>query len=288
MSALTDLMAKYPDEYTMTAQDVRLILTAAGATVPDLLDSYNTWEINGLKQVFDNVPEIPAIVSGQFNYDDQFDTRDMWTLCDGMVILVADMEFTVDGSTFTGFGLNAPVGVDNISVDWGDGNTELFSGDGNLNLLAHTYADSDPYTILVSSGGATEFYCAGDAPGAIHSIVDITTLPSTLINMVFYQQDFDSIDTTLLTSCTIFACISCASLTTINTTGLTSCTTFYCSGCALDVTNVNNALINLEANGLPNGLVALEGQTPAAAPTGAGATAAADLVTNGWTVSTDV
>jgi hypothetical protein len=55
----------------------------------------------------------------------------------------------------------------------------------------------------------------------------------------------------------------------------------------LPVSVVNYILSALDTNGASNGTVKLASQTPAAAPTGSGITAAANLVGKGWTVTTD-
>lgn len=57
--------------------------------------------------------------------------------------------------------------------------------------------------------------------------------------------------------------------------------------CALTVAQVNKILTTLDANGLSDGIVEISGQTPAAAPTGAGAAAVTSLEAKGWIVSTD-
>lgn len=67
----------------------------------------------------------------------------------------------------------------------------------------------------------------------------------------------------------------------------TRCTTFIVQGEALTTTEVNNYLIALDANGLNNGFCELNNQTPAAPPSGAGATAKTNLIGKGWTVNTD-
>jgi len=71
---------------------------------------------------------------------------------------------------------------------------------------------------------------------------------------------------------------------TINFSAMTSLNMY---NNALTVSKVNALLVGLDGNGLLNGSVSLQGQTPAATPTGAGATAAANLVSKGWTVTTD-
>lgn len=66
---------------------------------------------------------------------------------------------------------------------------------------------------------------------------------------------------------------------------LSVCTVFGITG-DITTTDVNNYLIALDANGLSNGTVFLQ-ETPAAPPSGAGATAKTNLQGKGWTVTTD-
>ena len=58
-------------------------------------------------------------------------------------------------------------------------------------------------------------------------------------------------------------------------------------GNSLPTSQVNNILTLLDSFGISNGTVKLEDQTPSAPPTGVGITAASNLVTKGWTVTTD-
>jgi hypothetical protein len=66
-----------------------------------------------------------------------------------------------------------------------------------------------------------------------------------------------------------------------------SVTNIDLSGNALPVATVNDVLQKLLDTGIANGTANLD-QTPDAVPTGAGAVAASDLVTAGWTVTVDV
>lgn len=59
------------------------------------------------------------------------------------------------------------------------------------------------------------------------------------------------------------------------------------SGQGIYDTEINSILIQLDNNGLSNGEAYLQFQTPSAPPFGAGATAAASLISKGWTVITD-
>jgi hypothetical protein len=72
---------------------------------------------------------------------------------------------------------------------------------------------------------------------------------------------------------------------TYGTLDLTACNNFSFNA-DLSVTEVNNFLVALDANGLSGGVCDVR-QIPTAAPTGAGATAKANLIGKGWTVTTD-
>jgi len=83
---------------------------------------------------------------------------------------------------------------------------------------------------------------------------------------------------------------NCTSLTTVpaNVFDNTACIVFNNAflSCALTATSVNNILISIDAAGQSNGTLGLNGGT-SAAPTGAGATAKANLIAKGWTVTTN-
>jgi hypothetical protein len=55
----------------------------------------------------------------------------------------------------------------------------------------------------------------------------------------------------------------------------------------ISIANINQVLIDLDAKGWVNGILACFNQTPSAPPSGAGLTAKASLQAKGWTVNTD-
>ncbi len=61
--------------------------------------------------------------------------------------------------------------------------------------------------------------------------------------------------------------------------------TFESNG--VSVTDINNALVALDTNGVTNGIFSSSTQSPLAAPTGLGAIAKANLISKGWTIATD-
>jgi len=58
------------------------------------------------------------------------------------------------------------------------------------------------------------------------------------------------------------------------------------SGCSLDQTTVDNIINETDANGVLNGTLNLSGGTNSA-PSGASSTALANLISKGWTVTTN-
>lgn len=81
--------------------------------------------------------------------------------------------------------------------------------------------------------------------------------------------------------------IELGNLISIDFTGITNCFVIQLKSNTLSTAEVNNILIALDATGLLNKFLYLELQTPAAPPSGAGATAKTNLIANGWTVTTD-
>ena len=79
---------------------------------------------------------------------------------------------------------------------------------------------------------------------------------------------------------------NCTSLNNIDFSVLSSCTNIDAFNCGLSETTVNTILIALDINGLSSGFVDLSSGT-SIAPTGAGITAAANLITKSWTVNTN-
>lgn len=91
---------------------------------------------------------------------------------------------------------------------------------------------------------------------------------SGLANLTYLECSQD----TLLTSLDITGCVLLATLNAVN--------------CGLDQSSVDNALIELAANGVLNGTVNLSGGT-SVTPSGAATTAILTLAGNGWTVTTN-
>jgi hypothetical protein len=278
-----------------------------------------------------------------------------------------DIEFSVDGSTFANIGVKVPNG-NSITVDWGDGNTDTYTGTGSNQSLTHTYSAPGTYHAAITATGILSFIATTPFI-ANNSLVSIDKLPSTLqvlsistqstfttlnyvalpnlqtfsisqcstfnqlfdissftnVTLFYFQSNtaFDqvidflgltsysdaTIDISPLTSCltfglnnnpqitnldtsslgvfTYFNAKDCSALATMDFTGMNNCINADLRNCALDSSMIDECLVKLDGFGNNNGTLKLEGQTPSAPPSGAGATAKANLIGKGWTVTTD-
>lgn len=162
-------------------------------------------------------------------------------------------DFTINSSTLTTFTY-----TDAILVD-------------ELNLTTPALETLKIYES--SFGGATTF--------------DLSGFPA-LNNVAI--SNCSSIETLDFTPCALLTNIQCknsSALQSIDVSGLPLLEDLAAFNNVLTTANVNSILAALVATGISGGNVNISGQTPAAPPTGQGITDAADLVTDGWTVTTD-
>jgi len=154
-----------------------------------------------------------------------------------------------------------------------------------------------PSVTYVYFGG--QKYSGIDITGAIN----LATLESGPSNFVQFLDGIGSAvnqeiilnDALVLTSITFDVPANLERLTVDNApllisfsaSATTSLSYLRITNAALSQSVVNSILVDLDSHGILNGTVNLSGQTPAAPPSGAGITAAANLVINGWTVTTD-
>lgn len=123
-----------------------------------------------------------------------------------------------------------------------------------------------------------------------NSLTSFPTLTNNLLLQELYLNNNSiagSYNFTLNTALTILN-LSTNSIT--STTGFSSTTGLYnlqIDHNSIPVTDINNALIALDTNGITNGNFISTIQAPLAAPTGLGITAKNNLVGKGWTVLTD-
>ena len=105
-----------------------------------------------------------------------------------------------------------------------------------------------------------------------------------------YDDNVTALNVAVATALTYLDCYTNA-LTTLDVSTNTLLTSLYCSSNALTSVVVNAILAALVAAAVNTGAASLDGQTPAAAPTGQGLTDLATLTTvapgRAWTITTD-
>lgn len=154
-------------------------------------------------------------------------------------------------------------------------------------LTKFIYANATLVNSIVLNSPALEELQVVSAPLNGDTTFDLsafTALQTVKINACPSITTLDFSPCALLTS---IQCKDSPALSSVNINGLILIDTFAASNNILPVSNINAILVALDASGVLNGVCTINGQTPAAAPTGAGATAKANLIANGWTVTTD-
>lgn len=153
-----------------------------------------------------------------------------------------------------------------ITIDWGEGATQVFMAQlGNI-TYPHTYSTTglDTFMINVTVSAISQLSQVQFSTALnISAIADISSF-SALTSLLC--------QTNLLTALPNLP----ATITTLN-----------CSTNNITTAQINAALIVLDGYGLLAGTFISNGQTPAAPPSGAGTTAKNNLIGKGWTVTTD-
>lgn len=262
-------------------------------------------------------------INGQIECDDDYiicpNTIDLTVLPSATPNLV----FTWSRTTGDAMNLAGKINGSFSSIDWGDGtvNTSLSHSYATTGLFTVKIYNSDATNIILGNKIGASIHRITDV-AAIPTTVEYLHLGNNLITvepdltalvnlnkLYLYDNQITTLDITFNTTLVEIIVqnnliagvidISNNTLLTIaefdynaitNITGLISCTLlgfFQASNNNIAVAEINTMLIALDTNGLNNGLALLLGQTPAAAPTGLGATAAANLVIKGWSVITD-
>ena len=132
------------------------------------------------------------------------------------------------------------------------------------------------------------------------TIVGTFTLPTSIIGNLekFYLENIDNSNTINMPSIPLSSNVKEVGLVNLLSYGISlqsllvvpptmaNCYKFVANGNDLDQTQVDNILIALDANGLNQGTCDVGGGSNAM-PSGAGAAAAANLISKGWQVSTN-
>lgn len=206
-----------------------------------------------------------------------------------------------------------------FGIDWGDGTPAVYGGDASSNPVyisnTYVYATAGTYTVRVfhtpnysGVGAPTGSGVAISPPtdprggnGATLTGVGGNSAPTNLKQYLMNWGELGSIDITFLQGAYLHietVVISESEVTAI--TGLDLPGTLKWglgfrwvdfTRNELTVSSVNTILVNLNSDlqgfGSFAGTISTKFQTPAAAPTGTGATAKTALINKGWTVNTD-
>jgi len=172
------------------------------------------------------------------------------------VITTTPMVLVLNGES-SGLNVGFTISSDGFTVNWGDGNTDTYSA-GTSVAASHTYASLGTYTITINGNKVTSFYAED------YAFTSISSLPNTLESLAFNNSQVSELPVNEFTN---------------------ALKTVVCQNSAMTTTSVNNALVKIDELGATAGSVVFIGNS--APPSGAGITAAANLVTKGWTVTTD-
>lgn len=117
----------------------------------------------------------------------------------------------------------------------------------------------------------------------------LTLTANTLLNTLRIEDNLFS-GTLNLTTNTLLTYVHVGSNNLTSITGISTATNLAYIDAAynnLPVSVINTILQELDANAITNGICTLNNQTPVATPTGLGLTSKTNLITDGWTVTTD-
>jgi len=164
---------------------------------------------------------------------------------------------------------------------WGDGNT------GTGNSTTHTYTSNGNYTINFNAAVSTitEFAVNGDEVTSINVNADWTNLEDlrTYANLLTTQPTFASW-TNLIN---IFAYQNPSMTGFVAHSAWASIVRVYVDTCDLSAATIDAILIALDATGQSNGFLRYQNNpgSPDGSRSGPAATAKANLISNGWTVT---
>ncbi len=166
------------------------------------------------------------------------------------------------------------------TVDWGDGTVQSFNAIGN-----HSYAIPGIYTVNIIVDVPANVTRINNDSDNITSVSGLNNMPA----LNYLQININNLSALDVSGNPAMATVVAFSnsLTAFDISSNPNIITLNLFGSQLPVSDINNILINLDSFGLLNGFVRLDGQTPAAPPSGAGAVAKTSLQGKGWTVITD-
>lgn len=169
-------------------------------------------------------------------------------------------------STSVSFDMTFSVPTD-VTINWGDGSSNTYLNQSGSNTYSHT---------LNEITGQTDY----DMQITISTVTGLTVLNSSAGSNIIDLANISALTALITLNVSGNALVSLPPVPA-------TITTLDCSNNNLTSAEVNAILILLDGYGLLSGTFDSSGQTPAAPPTGAGITAANNLIGKGWTVTTD-
>jgi len=162
-----------------------------------------------------------------------------------------DISFTwaaIKGSSKS-INLRALAGTDNITIDWGNGTQQTYSGKGTeTNIIARvTYGDTETYTVNIRSESGNDITYLSCLQKELKTL-DVSNNPA-LTTLDCYGNSLTGLDVSKNTELTYLRCDQ-NQLTTLDLSKNTALTTLYCYDnrlTSLDVSN-NTALTDLRCS----------------------------------------
>ena len=123
------------------------------------------------------------------------------------VELPQQISFTWEATGSKSFSIRATAGINNININWGDGNTETTDGLGNGTALtlSHTYMTSDTYTVTIAAVNLTTLFTRLDIQNNNVLTIDLSKA-TALQNMNCSYNQLTFLD---LSNCTDLVNLNC-------------------------------------------------------------------------------
>lgn len=235
-------------------------------------------------------------------------------------LLPDGFNFTVDnsgGETHPGFQIASSDSIPfSMSVDWGDGNSDLYNPQAN-HVCTHTYSTNSVFTIKVLVSDVSiptllaidnDFSESGNQMTSISHVANLThlaklylewnrlpavlmdtmKLPTGLTDLALAGNSLGSYNPINLPVTLSYIDLRYNGLTTLPVNNLPAGLKFCnFNNNSLSSSEVNNILVHFNNSSIVNGQLFLIGQTPAAAPGSDGISAKNSLELKNWEVSTD-
>lgn len=254
-------------------------------TMEDVSDYGNfiefTDQLTGMTLTYDGT----ASYDGEYDYDHTGDSLQV-TVAEPPGPEVMTLVFGSNPSTnLVAFNING-----DISIDWGDGTVEDYTG---YNEITHTYASTGERTVLISSLSCYSLNVPSIS-GVHQQLIEITNVFSFIGSIFIQGYGGDTIDISgcsVLENVTITAAIDsyAGELKSISLPEVIPTYSINLEYNELTESAVNETLIlmNTLIGFGEGGSVLLQGQTPPALPSGDGITALIELLDKGVTLTYD-